>query len=77
MERVSKKVLNGEADALTIFGITEERRKLYDFTESIFPMEFILFVQSDNVLIHAINDLKGKRVGITQGGHPKQITDNE
>ncbi len=68
-----KKVLNGEADALTVFGNTEERRKLYDFTESIFPMEFTLFVQSDNLLIHTINDLKDKRVGVTQGGFPKQF----
>jgi PAS domain S-box-containing protein len=68
-----KKVLNGEADALTVFGATEERRKLYDFTEPIFPMEFAFFVQRDNVLIHSIDDLNGKRVGITQGGLPKQF----
>ncbi len=67
-----KKVLNGEADALTVFGITEERRKLYDFTEPIFPMEFALFVQRDNLIIHDIDDLNGKRVGITPGGFPRQ-----
>ena len=36
------RVLNGEADALTVFSSSEERRKLYDFTESVFPMEFTL-----------------------------------
>ncbi len=68
-----KRVLNGEADALTVFGSSEERRKLYDFTESVFPMEFALFVQKDNLLIHTIDDLNGKKVGVTMGGLPKQL----
>ena len=68
-----KRVLNGEADALTVFGSSEERRKLYDFTEPVFPMEFALFVQKDNLTIHTIDDLNGKKVGITIGGFPNQL----
>ncbi len=68
-----KKVLNGEADALTVFSSSEERRKLYDFTESVFPMEFALFVQKDNLSIHTIDDLNGKKVGMTMGGFPYQL----
>ncbi len=72
-----QRVLNGDADVLTIFGPSEERRKLYDFSEPIFPKEFTLFVRSDSLAIHSIDDLKGKKVGVTKGGFSRQVLEKE
>ena len=65
-----QKVLNGEADALTLLGRTEKREKLYDFSEPTLTFEFCFFVRSDDPPIEIINDLKGKIIGVTKGGYP-------
>ena len=65
-----QKVLNGEADALTLLGRTEKREKLYDFSEPTLIFEFCFFVRSDDPPIGTINDLKGKIIGVTKGGYP-------
>jgi len=68
-----QKVLNGQADALTFMSPSEEREKLYDFSDPTLPDRFSIFVQSDNLTIHNVSDLKGKRVGVTRGGYPRKV----
>lgn len=36
-KKSQQKVLSGEADALTIFAPSKERKLLYDFSEPVFP----------------------------------------
>jgi PAS domain S-box-containing protein len=68
-----QKVLNGEAHALTIMSPSDERRKLYDFSDPTLPMHYSIFVKGDNMTIHKVKDLEGKRVGVTKGGFPRKI----
>jgi len=68
-----QKVLDGEADALTLLGPTEERKRLYDFSEPWLEFEFYFFVRSADVMIHTINDLEERVVGVTEGGYARQI----
>lgn len=68
-----EKVLRGEADGLLSMSMTEERRKLYDFTEPTFTNEFGLFVRSGDVTIRGASDLTGRRVGVTPGGLPRRF----
>ena len=73
-EDAQQKVLNGEADALTLFGRTEEREKLYDFSEPTLTFEFCFFVRSDNVPhVETIDDLEGKTIGVTKGGYARKV----
>lgn len=68
-----EKVLNGEADGLLGLSISEERRKLYDFATSTFTRDFGLVVRSRNMTVRSVNDLAGKRVGVTPGGFPRKF----
>ena len=68
-----QKVLDGEADALTLLGRTEKREKLYDFSEPTLTFEFCFFVRSDDTPIETINDLKGKIIGVTKGGYAREV----
>ena len=68
-----EKVLKGEADGLLGLSVTEERRRLYDFATSTFTREFGLVVRSGKMTIHGVNDLAGKRVGVTPGGFPRKF----
>lgn len=71
-----KKVLDGEADALTLLGPTKQRRKLYDFSEPWLEFKFVFFVRSDDLTIKNINDLKRRIVGVTEGGYPRQVLES-
>ncbi len=71
-----KKVLDGEADALTLLGPTEQRRKLYDFSEPWLEFKFVFFVRTGDLTIRNINDLEGKVVGVTEGGYPRQVLES-
>jgi len=72
-EQVSK----GEADGLLGLSISEERRKLYDFTDPTFTREFVIVVRTGAFTIHGVDDLKGKNVGMTAGGFPIKYLANE
>jgi len=68
-----EKVLKGEADGLIEIDISEERKKLYDLTETTIEFSYSLFVQSDNVVISEVSDVEGKKVGVTAGGYPRRV----
>ncbi len=61
-----QKVLNGEADALTLLGRTEKREKLYDFSEPTLTFEFCFFIRSDDVPFEAIKDFEGRTLLIAK-----------
>jgi two-component system cell cycle sensor histidine kinase/response regulator CckA len=70
------RVLRGDADALTDLAMSEERSRLYDFTDPTATHEFGLFVRSGNATIHGVSDLAGKAVGVTPGGFPRRLMEN-
>ena len=60
-----RRVLAGEADAITDMGISPERREQFDFALATVTHEFGLFVRRDDQSIRSLADLSGKRVGVT------------
>lgn len=71
-----QKVLNGEADALTLLSPTKKRKKFYDFSEPWLEFEFSFFVRSSEVAFHTIKDLGKKVVGVTEGGYARQFLES-
>lgn len=70
-----ERVLKGEADGLLGLSISDERRGLYDFAAPTFRREFGLVAQGGKN-IHRLDDLKGKRVGVTLGGYPAKFLED-
>ncbi len=68
-EEAQTMVLNGEADGLLQINPSPERERIYDFSEPLLKSEFSIFVQSDNVTLNSIDDLRGKNVGVEAGGY--------
>lgn len=69
------RVLQGKADALIQINQTEERKKIYDFSDALLESQFSIFVHSDRVSISGISSLRGLRVGVEAGGLPQQLLD--
>jgi signal transduction histidine kinase len=63
-------VLHSSADALIGMAILNERRKKFDFTNSLLPHEFAIFVRRGDVSIQSFSDLKFKTVGVISGSVP-------
>ena len=66
-------VARGDADALIQINETEERRKIYDFSDNLLESQFSIFVSEDRVGIWGISSLQGLRVGVEAGGLPQQV----
>lgn len=66
-------VAQGEADALIQINQTEERKKIYDFTDPLLESQFSIFVHTSRVGVSGISSLRGLRVGVEAGGLPLQI----
>ena len=69
-EQAQTMVLNGYADGLLQINPGPERNKLYDFSSPLLKSDFSIFVQSGNITLRSIDDLRGKRVGVEAGGYP-------
>ncbi|MFA6310146.1 MAG: transporter substrate-binding domain-containing protein [Sterolibacterium sp.] len=67
------RVTAGEADALIQINETEERKKIYDFSDTLLESQFSIFTSSDRVGISGISSLRGLRVGVEAGGLPRQM----
>src|SRR5664280_1556671 len=65
-----KIVEQGGADALIQINITEERKKIYDFSDSLLESKFSIFTLSGKVGILGAADLRGLRVGVEAKGYP-------
>jgi PAS domain S-box-containing protein len=72
-----EKVLKGEADGLIGMSITDERRERFDFASATFIHDFALFARIGDRTVRGISDLKGKRVGVTRGGFPRQLLEGQ
>jgi len=68
-----KMVLNGEADAVLELSASEDRLKLYDFASTTFTHQFGFVMRTGSSPTWAINDLKGKSIGVTSGGFPRSF----
>jgi PAS domain S-box-containing protein len=68
-----KKVLEGQGDMVIGMSITDERKKLWDFATPTLTHSFSLFVEDYDVAIKGMDDLRGKRVGVTAGGLPRKF----
>lgn len=71
-----KKLLSGEADALIAMTMTEERRKIYDFTIPTFTHEFAFFVRKEERRLNILHSLEGKRIGVTPSGFPRKFMES-
>jgi len=69
-------VQDGAADALGLMSVTDERKSRFSFTDTVAEVEFSFFVRSDRTGISRFDDLKGKSVGVTAGGFPRQFLKN-
>ena len=69
-------VARGDADALIQINDTEERRKIYDFSDTLLESQFSIFVSADRVGISGISSLQGLRVGVEAGGLPRLVLEN-
>ncbi len=65
-------VLDGRADALIGITISDDRKKLYDFCDTVVHTEFSLFFRKGTAGIPGLDALTGKTVGVTSGGYPRQ-----
>ncbi len=66
-------VLRGEADALIQMNPSEERRKLYDFSEPLLESQFSIFTRADVTGLSGAASLRGLQVGVEAGGLPQQV----
>jgi PAS domain S-box-containing protein len=72
-EKAQQMVRHADADAAGLLAITEERKTIYDFTDTVMDLEYSLFVRADQTLISSSEDLQGKSVGVIAGGFPLQL----
>ena len=61
----------GDGHALTFLARTEQREKLYDFSQPTLLVAFALFVRADEEDRLASGPMAGRRIGVTSGGLPR------
>jgi PAS domain S-box-containing protein len=70
-------VAQGNADALIQINPTEERKKIYDFSDPLLESHFSIFTRADSIGISGITSLRGLRVGVEPGGLPKRLLEQD
>ncbi len=71
-QTAQEQVLRGAADGLTNLAISNERRDQFEFAESTITQNFGLFARVGETSIGRVDQLDGKRVGVTEWGFPRQ-----
>jgi len=66
-------VAEGKADALIQINPTQERREIYDFSDTLLESQFSIFTTTNRVGIAGMSSLRGLRVGVEAGGLPQQL----
>ncbi|MEI8200244.1 MAG: transporter substrate-binding domain-containing protein [Eubacteriales bacterium] len=72
-----KIVEQGGADALIQMNITEERKKIYDFSDPLLDSKFSIFTLTDTTGISGASDLRGLRVGVEAKGYPSVVLQSD
>jgi PAS domain S-box-containing protein len=70
-------VARGEADALIQINQTEERKKIYDFSDTLLESQFSIFTRTDKMGISGLSSLRGLQVGVESGGLPRQVLERD
>ncbi|MFA5269579.1 MAG: PAS domain S-box protein [Methanoregula sp.] len=70
-------VARGDADALIQINPTDERKKIYDFSDTLLESQFSIFTRSDKTGISGPLSLRGLRVGVESGGLPQQVLEKD
>jgi PAS domain S-box-containing protein len=71
--RAQQLVLEGKADALLQINPSEERKKIYDFSDTLLESEFSIFTSSGRMGVFDSTGLRGLQVGVEEKGLPVQI----
>ena len=66
-------VRQGKADALLQINQSEERQKIYDFSQPFLESSFCIFRQNSRADIQNIETLFGETVGVEANGYPKSL----
>ena len=66
-------VARGDASALIQINPTEERKKIFEFSDPLLESQFSIFVQASRTGILGISSLRGLRVGVEEGGLPQRV----
>lgn len=64
-------ILRGQGDGL-FMPVSDQRRKVYDFADTIFTIQYGIFVRQGDERVRDITDLAGKNVGVMQTGYSRQ-----
>ena len=70
-------VARGDADALIQINPTEERKKIYDFSDPLLESHFSIFTRTEKMGISDLSSLRGLRVGVESGGLPQQLLEKD
>jgi len=70
-------VKQGGADALIQINITEERKKIYDFSDPLLESKFSIFTHTDTIGILGKEDLHGLKVGVEAKGYPSIVLESD
>jgi GAF domain-containing protein/ABC-type amino acid transport substrate-binding protein/anti-sigma regulatory factor (Ser/Thr protein kinase) len=65
-------VARGDAAALIQINPTEERKKIFDFSDPLLESQFSIFVRADRAGVLGMSSLRGLRVGVEAAGLPRQ-----
>jgi PAS domain S-box-containing protein len=68
-----KALREGEIDALPSLGITESRKKIYDFTAPIETFQIVYFIRSDSHEIKTMDDIHQRKIGVTRTNAANRI----
>ncbi len=70
-------VAQGDADALIQINPTEERKKVYDFSDPLLESHFSIFTRADKIGISGVSSLRGLKVGVESGGFPQHLLESD
>lgn len=71
-QTAEQRLLAGDGDGV-FMNVTPQRSKMFDFSDSTYTTDYGIFVRRGDMRIHGLNELAGKRVGVTQNGYSREF----